>query len=185
MKWLKYGFIGVLLLLLLGVLGLWIAGMRSGHGHFETSVMINRPISVVYAALTNPEITQKWVSGIVEIKQLTPGDTKVGSKLLLVEYVDGRKVRMEEEITLLNPPHLVKYTTIGLGEPSSQFTEYGEYRLEEVEGMTKFTMNSQIEYHGFFYRLIEPLLTPAVRDKFSGDQTTLKRILEGQKGKTN
>ena len=119
MKWLIRGLIGVLLVLFLAVFGLWIAGQRSNGGHFETSIMINRPISVVYAALTDPDMTKRWVSGIVEIKRLTPGDTKVGSRLLLIEFVDGKKVSMDEEITHLKPPYLVKYTTIGLGDPHS------------------------------------------------------------------
>ena len=38
-------------------------------------------------------------------------------------------------------------------------------------------MNSQIEYHGYLYSLLEPILTPAVKEKFAGDQITLKNIL--------
>lgn len=183
MKWLKRGFTGVLIFLVLAVFGLWIVGMRSDRGHFEISIIINRPISVVYAALTNPDITKRWVSGIVEIKRLTPEqDTKIGTKLLLIEYVDGLRVAMEEEITVLHPPYLVKYTTIGQGAPSTRFTEYGQYQLEEMQGMTKFTMNSQIEYHGWLYSLLEPIITYTVRNKFAGDQITLKTILEDQQG---
>jgi uncharacterized protein YndB with AHSA1/START domain len=179
MKWIKRILLGVLLFLLLAIIGLWIAGMRSDRGHFETSIIIDRPITDVYNALTDPEMTKRWVSGLDEIQKLTPGKTHVGSKLLLIEHINGQKVTMDEEITLLDPPNLVKYTTLGLGEPSSQFTEFGEYRLEEVNGKTKFTMNSQMEYHGFLFSFLEPILTPAVCSKFAGDQITLKNILEG------
>jgi len=178
MQWLKKILLTVVLILFLAVVGLWAVGQRSDRGHFNISILIDRPITDVYNALINPDMTKKWVSGLVEIKRLTPGDTHVGTKLVLVEHVDRLLVTMEEEITDLQPPHLVKYTTIGQGEPSTRFTEYGQYQLKEVDGMTQFTLDSQIEYHGFLYRLIEPLLTYTVRDKFEGDQITLKRLLE-------
>jgi uncharacterized protein YndB with AHSA1/START domain len=178
MKWLKRGLIGILFLLVIAVVGLWIAGQRPDKGYFEISVMINRPISEVYSALLDPEMTKKWVSGVVEIKKLTPGKTAVGTKLLLIEDINGQRVSMEEEITQLEPPHLEKYTARGLGDPSQQFTELGEYRLEEKGGATKFTMTSQMEYHGFLNNFLEPLITPFIRNKFAGDQETLKAILE-------
>ena len=184
MKWLKRALLAVTLVILLVVIGLWATGQRSDRGHFNISIMIDRPITDVYAALTDPDITKKWVSGIVEIKQLTPGKTHVGTKLLLVEHVDRLLVTMEEEITDLQPSRLVKYTTIGQGEASTRFTEYGQYQLEDVHGMTKFTLDSQIEYHGFLYKLIEPLLTYTIRNKFAGDQITLKNLLENQTTKS-
>jgi len=178
MKWLTRIVIGILIIILVGFFGLWIAGQRSDRGHFAASIMIDRPINEVYNALIDPEMTKKWVSGIAEIKRLTPGNTHVGTKLLLIEDVSGHRVSMEEEITDLQPPRLVKYTTQSQGNPLHSFTELGEYQLEEKDGKTQFTLDSHITYHGFLYSLFEPLITPSVKSKFAGDQMTLKKILE-------
>lgn len=176
MKVVKGIIIGLLTVVCLAILGLWALGLRSDRGHFEVSVMINRPPAVVFAALTDPEMTKRWVSGVVEIKKLTEGEAHVGTKLLIIEDIDGRRVEMEEEITYLRPPYIDKYTSTGLKE--NKFLEHGEYRLEEVNGQTKFTMLSDIEFNGFIHNLLEPLITFGAQRKFAGDQQTLKAILE-------
>lgn len=176
MKWVIGIIIGVFLFFILAALGLWAASFRSDRGHFEVSVMINRPPNVVFAALLDPEMTKRWVSGVIEIKKLTPGKAHVGTKLLIIENIDGHRVEMEEEITDLKPPYIDKYTSRGLGE--NKFIEFGEYRLEEINGQTKFTMLSRIEFHGLIHNLLEPLIIYAARQKFAGDQQTLKALLE-------
>lgn len=180
MNWIKRGLLGLLLLLILAFIALWGLSHRPGHGTFELSILINRPASVVFAALTDDTMTKQWVSGIVELKELTARPAHVGTKILLTENISGNRVVMEEEIIELQPPHLKKYISRGLGDPLTQFTEIGEYLLEEKDGQTIFTMKSTIEYHSFIYRLLEPLLTPSVRKKFEGDQQRLKAILEAQ-----
>ncbi len=178
MKWVKRILGTLLILFILAVLGLSLASFRSNRGFFEVSVMINRPPSVVFAALIDPEMTKQWVSGVIEIKKLTSGEAHVGTKLLIIENIDGRRVEMEEEITFLNPPYVDKYTSRGLGE--NKFLEYGEYRLEEINGQTKFTMLSQISFDGFIHNLLEPLIIYGASKKFSHDQLTLKKILEAK-----
>ncbi len=52
MKWVVRilgGFLGLTALL---VLGLWLAGFRSGHGHNEASVEIARPVEKVWPWVT-------------------------------------------------------------------------------------------------------------------------------------
>jgi len=178
MKWLRWILSVIIIILILAFTGLWIAGKRAGHGSFEVSILINRPAPIIFSALTDHEMTKKWVSGIIELKDLTPGNNGVGSKILLTEKINGSIVVMEEEITSLRPPYLKKYNSLGIGTPSKEFIEHGEYELTKQGKQTLFTMRSLIEYKGFLYRLLEPLLTPAVRAKFEGDQKRLKRLLE-------
>lgn len=178
MKWTLRIISIIVIILVLIVIGLWIAGKRSGHGRFEVSILIDRPASVIFDALTNHEMTRRWVSGIVNLKDLTPGNNGVGSKIILTEKINGSIVVMEEDITELKPPFLKKYISLGLGGPSKEFTEYGEYELSKQGNQTLFTMRSRMEYKGFLFRLLEPLLTPAVKAKFEGDQKRLKSILE-------
>ncbi len=182
MNWLKRIILGLVILFIIAFIGLWLASFRSNRGQFDVSVMINQPPSVVFGALIDPEMTKKWVSGVIEIKRLTPEPAHVGTKLLIIENINGRRVEMEEEITYLDPPYIDKYTSRGLGDPSEQFTEFGEYRLEAIDGKTRFTMLSKIEFHGFLYSLLEPLLIYGAREKFAGDQLRLKDLLESQEG---
>lgn len=178
MNWILRGIIGFLVVCAAGIIILWGLGYRPGHGSFETSILINQPRPIVYAALTDDDMTKKWVSGIIELKKLTPDPMHVGTKILLTETINGDTVVMEEEVSELQPPRIKKYISRGIGDPSIQFIEFGEYELEDKEGQTLFTMRSHIQYHGWLYKLLEPLLTFLVRHKFSGDQKRLKDILE-------
>lgn len=179
MKWIKRIAIAFAALLVILILGLLIAGQRSDRGYFEISVMINRPAKDVFAALTDPDMIAKWVSGVVDVKHMNEGTKGVGAIYRLTEDINGQRVVMYEEVTAFEPPFVEKYTARGTGNPP-EFTEQGEYRLEEKNGQTIFTMISRIEYHGFLYQLLEPLITPSVREKFVGDQKKLKVILEAE-----
>lgn len=179
MRFIKRIIIWIVALIILAIITLWALGHRSGHGHFEVSIFINRPPAEVFPALINEDMTKKWVSKITSIKELTPGPHRVGTTIVITENINGQTVVMNEEITELKPPYIKRYISRGIGDPSTQFTEYGEYELEPKDGGTVFTMRSQLEYHGLLYRLLEPILTPLVRSKFEGDQKTLKAILEG------
>jgi uncharacterized protein YndB with AHSA1/START domain len=178
MKWIKRLLLGIILVFVLAVMVLWILSYRPGHGTFEVSAFIDRPTAVVFGALVDDDMTKRWVSGIDNIKELTPRPAHVGTKIIITERINGHMVVMEEEITELKPPFIKKYTSKGIGDPSTSFMEYGEYQLEPKDGGTLFTMKSQLEFHGFLYRLLEPLMTPMARSKFEGDQKKLKAILE-------
>ncbi len=173
MKWLIQGLFAIFVLLFLTAFGLWLAGLRPARGSFEVSILIHQPREKVYAALLNPEITKKWISGIAEIRQDPPGTPRVGTKFLITEDFSGQWIEMEEKITYLAPPSLVKYQV-----ESVHHSELGEYQLEEEDGGTRFSMKSQMEFHGTLYRLLEPLITPFIRNKLSNDQRSLKEILE-------
>ena len=178
MRLLKWLFGWVFVFCLLAVLVIWIAGYRSNRGYFETSVLISAPQEAVYRALLDPEFTKLWVSGVSEIKTLTPGAVHVGTKRLLLEKINRRDIEMLEEFTNLDPPNLIEYKTKALGSTFGQFEEVGSYILEKEGDSTLVTLTSQITYQGTLYRFLEPLLTYSLSQKFSQDQQTMKHLLE-------
>jgi carbon monoxide dehydrogenase subunit G len=184
MKWVWRIVGGIAALVVLCVAGLWIAGMRPGHGHNSGSVEINRPAAQVWRYLTDDELTKKWVSGLEEIQHVTPGVTGAGEKLRLKERYEGDVVEMEMTMGRIDAPWRMEFTLEGLGDPSNGFTEKAQYLLEEKDGKTRVTLSAQTEYHGLLVRLMEPVITPAADKKLAGDLSRLKSLVEAEPAAT-
>jgi len=180
MKWVWRILGGIVVLLVLGVAGLWLAGMRPSHGQNSGSVVINRPAVQVWRYLTNDELTKKWVSGLTEIRHITPGVSGPGEKLRLRESYGNEAVEMEMTMGSIEAPRRMEFTLEGLGDPSNGFTEKSQYVLEENDGKTRVTLSGQTEYHGLFVRLMEPLITPQADKKLAEDLARLKALVEAE-----
>jgi len=63
MKWV-WRILGVLAALcVLPFVGLWLAGMRPGHGHVVAEVVIDRPAAQVFRWLMDDDLAKKWIGG--------------------------------------------------------------------------------------------------------------------------
>jgi len=180
MKWVWRILGGIAVLVALCVAGLWLAGMRKGHGYNAGSVEINRPAAQVWRYLTDDELTRKWLPSLSEIRHLTPGVTGAGEKLRLTERYKDQVVEMDMTMTRVEAPRRMEFTLEGLGDPANGFTEQAGYLLEEKDGRTRVTLSGQTEYHGAFVRLMEPLITPAADKKLAEDLLRLKALVEAE-----
>jgi len=180
MKWVGRILGAIVVVVALCVAGLWLAGMRPGHGYGSGSVEINRPAAQVWRYLTNDDLTMKWVSGLTEMRHITPGVSGPGEKLRLRETYGNETVEMEMTMGRIEAPRLMEFTLEALGDPSNGFTEKAQYVLEEKDGKTKVTLSAQTEYHGLFIRLMEPLITPQADKKLAEDLARLKALVESE-----
>jgi len=162
------------------VSGLWLYGLRPGHGWNSATVEINRPAADVWRYMTTDELTKKWVSGLEEIRHMTPGVTGAGEKLHLVESHEGERYPMEMTIERVNAPRELAFLIVSVGDPSNSFTERGSYQLEERDGKTRVTLSAQTDYHGLLPRLMEPIITKQADAKLAGDLARLKELAEAE-----
>src|SRR5713101_9995252 len=159
MKWLKRILAVVASLLVIAVAGLWLVGLRPGHGRNSASVDIDRPAAQVFRYLTDDALVQKWVGGLVEIRHLSPGAQGTGDRLRLAVVLGNERTDMEMTITRFEANRWIDFTIVSVGDTSAGFFESGGYQLEEQNGRTHLTLAAQSEYHGFLPRLFEPLIT--------------------------
>jgi len=172
-------------LVVLGVAGLWLYGLRPSHGKNSANIEINRPAAQVWRYITIDELTKKWVSGLEEIRHTTPGISGAGEKLYLVESYEGERFPMEMTIERVAEPRELTFVLVSVGAPSNSFTERGGYLLEERNGKTRVTLAAQTDYHGFLARLFEPFITPAADEKLRGDLARLKSLVEAEPAGAN
>jgi uncharacterized protein YndB with AHSA1/START domain len=137
----------------------------------EASVMIDRPVEVVWEFITDLSKLPKWNTEVLEAKQTSAGPLGVGTTLQIrssnmvgyaqvVEYEPNRRVAFEY------PSGPLK----GSIENSS---------VEKVEGKTRFTRTADVKFSGV-YKLVGPFLTPRLKREYVASVGNLKRMLESE-----
>jgi len=186
MKWVLWILGGLIALCVLAIGGLWLAGMRPGHGHVVAEIVIERPAPQVFLWLTDDERVKKWIGGLTEIRQVSApaGGSEVGKKFKLVEYYNGQRADMEMEITKYEKDRAISILVVSVGDPNNGFSETGDYTLTEENGKTRLRFVVQTQYTGFVLRLLEPLITPKAKEKLEEDFRRMKELAEAEP-KTN
>jgi uncharacterized protein YndB with AHSA1/START domain len=148
----------------------WVIGLTK----VEASVVIDRPVEVVWNFITDLSKAQDWYRGVLEERWTSLGppgvgatlEAKLASRLMrvvllrVVEYEPHRKFVMEFT------SGQVRGTTDG-------------FSLETIEGKTKLTETLDLKLGGFF-RLVGPLLGRRGRNDVAFRHQNLKRILESK-----
>jgi len=180
MKWLARILLALVALLLLGVLGLFLAGKREGAGFHQATVEIARPPEQVWRYLTEPALNQKWRSGILEVTPLTEGGLRVGAReRVLVSVGEGETMVVEDEITRVEAPHRLELTLKSGPGSDVSFVEQVAYTLEEQGGGTKLTFTGRSEFSGVA-ALFEPIITPAALANLEKELQALKATVEAE-----
>jgi len=182
MKWLLWILGGLVGLVVLCIGGLWLAGLRPGHGHVAEEIVVERPAPEVFRWLTDDDRVKRWIGGLTEIRPISaPGDgSEVGRKFRLTEYYNNQRVDMEMDITKFEKDHALSIFVSSIGDPNNGFTETGDYTLAEQNGKTRLRFEVQTKYSGFVLRLLEPMITPKAKEKLDEDFRRLKELAEAE-----
>ena len=167
------------LLVVIVLLALYLYGFRPDVGKVSATVEINRPPEQVWRYLTEDDLLKSWISGLEEVRHVTPGPMGVGTKLALGERYGGELTRMEMTINGFEPARTIKFNIVG-GDRSAAFTENGEYVLVDEDSRTRLTLSATSVYNGFLLRLMEPYITYTAQKKVEGDLARLKSLLEAE-----
>jgi len=138
-----------------------------------TQIVIARPRAIVSAYAANPEHTPVWSTHIVSSRWLTKPPLKVGSRLSFIAHILGRHLVYTYEVTDYVPgDYLTMQSSNG---PFAMTTTYAWQDTDE--GYTLMTLNN-LGAPGRFFRMLTPLLLPAMRRINRHDLLRLKAILE-------
>lgn len=142
----------------------------------EESVVINRPIEEVWAYLTDlfnaPRLSG---SGIIGLRQTSPGPLGVGSTLQGRRVVLGFEARNNFQVTEWDPPRAFAATTAGMPFQSSQT----RLDLEPTADGTLFHMVTDFRLQPAL-RLVWPIMGPVVRRRMRSSFVRSKALIEGR-----
>ncbi|MFQ5858939.1 MAG: SRPBCC family protein [Anaerolineae bacterium] len=137
----------------------------------EKSVVINRPVEEVFAAVEFDRWSQ-WASELVETKKTSEGPPGVGTTYTHVAQMLGRRLENGYEVTEYEPN-----SKISMKSTSGPIPVDSVLSVESVEGGTRFTMNFKADV-GRVFKLAEPLIARIMDRQQDANLANLKDLLE-------
>lgn len=141
----------------------------------QETIEINRPVKEVYDYVVNVENAPKWQPAVIEVKRLTDGPIRVGTKFSEVAKMMGRRINATCEIT-----ELVPNKTFAFKGTSDGPMEYEATYILEPNGNATVLKITGIFRTKRFWRLLEPILKGEVRKESRQELITMKKVIEAR-----
>ena len=138
----------------------------------EKSVHINKPISQVFAFMSDFANDAKWQSDLVRSEKTSDGPIAVGTTGLYVQKLMGQELKNDVVVTVYEAPK-----RFGMKTTSGPVQFEVQVSLEEMGGGTHLTLNAKGEPGGVF-KVAEGLLKKELEKTFERDLEKLKQTLE-------
>ena len=145
---------------------------RSGID-FDMSITIDRPVSEVFAFVSDARNVLEWLPAAGERRKMTDGPIGVGTRFEATDGIGRRRIEHTQEIIEFEKDRLVRTR---ISEPWN-----GDYeiRFEPADGGTLLSVGVTGQPSGFF-RLLGLMPASALRRQFEQDYARLKELLEGR-----
>ena len=180
MKWIVRIGGTLLALLVISVLGLWVASNRRDAGRMRGSIEIERSPDEVFAWMTEPDKLTQWVGWLAEVDP-DRSSPKAGIGHRETWVMDDprmkQKLSVPGTITLWEPP-----TQMGVHvEVPNMFDGDVFYKLTDLgNGRTRVEQDARFHYLDRFASLMEPMVTPDAMRKMVDDMHRLKAKVEAE-----
>jgi len=134
----------------------------------SATTTINVPTEVVYEYVADAANDVNWRTGVTESGLTTDSPLALGSE----GYVKAGKQVARWKVTSITPGASVDWELT-----EGPYAGSGGYRLDDVDGNTRFTLVANVEPQGF-HRLLGPLFARMGRKQNQTDVEALRALLE-------
>lgn len=138
----------------------------------QHSIVIDKPVEVVWKYFVDPANSLKWRSDLKDIKLTSSGPLGVGTTFVEVGEFIGQKAESPQEITAFDVNKKFGLKSTGGPIPFS-----GAFTFESAGGGTTIHVNFEFTPGGFF-KLAEGMVVAQAQKQFAGDFAKLKQVLE-------
>jgi hypothetical protein len=114
-------------------------------GRFGATIVIERPITEVFAFLADGENDKRFSSRVIEIKKTTDGPPGLGTVYSSVVKDAGVKTNREFELTEFQAPTRIRWHELS---KNLVVVPEGGYDLAEATGGTQLTFFNELQGHG-------------------------------------
>ena len=137
------------------------------------SIVIDRPIELVFDYVTDIKRMVEWIGPTIEANQTSENPRGVGTTSSRVSQFLGRRIESEMETVEFEPNQLIVNKAIS--GPMPEFEE--RISVESVQDGTRVTIRLEGEPGGLF-KLAMPILSRRARSQVANDLDTLKDLVE-------
>ena len=138
----------------------------------EHTVTVNRPVSEVFAYLTDVDNLAQWQDSVIEARKDSEGPVTTGTRFTEARKFLGRRVESTMEVTEHDPERRFSLKVLSGPVPFQV-----SHAFEEANGGTRIRIVVEGEPGGFF-KVAEPLVGRQAKRQLQGDFDTLKDLLE-------
>lgn len=136
----------------------------------SASVLIDKPISEVWAFVADVEKMDLWAKGVTETRLESEGDVAQGTVFTGRFTHRGREFEVRYTVTVYEPP-----SRFGI-ESEGMLRYSGVMELEDADGATRVT--NAVETPASASRLMAGLFRWGMRRQLSKELGVLKRVIE-------
>jgi len=140
----------------------------------EKIITINRPVTEVFAYVSDLPRGPEWQPGLVEVRRITEGPEGVGTQYNGVRKFMGRKLESVIEYTTYEPNKKLVFKSISGNTPIVQ-----SFLFEPTVEGTKLTARLELQTSGLM-GLAEPLIASSLKRDVDANYDILKKLLEGK-----
>lgn len=133
----------------------------------EASIIINRPVGQVFAAMVDSKNQPKWDIGLLEARLLPDGPVSVGTRITEVRKLMGRTTENTGEVIEFEPN--AKITRKSVDAPMMVL---GTVTFAATPGGTKVNWKWDLKFKGMF-ALAGPIIANSMK---KGSETSLRGL---------
>jgi len=178
MKWVLRIVAVVVAIPLVGAAVLLAMGQRSGAGRIGASTEVQAAPEQIWPWFDESAKLKQWVSWLVDVREGGNPVSGLGAKRVWVmrdENNGGMLMEIEAMYTEYTPPVRLAVHT----RTADMFDGQQAYRLTDLgNGRTRVDAEGTYQFHIWFARLMEPVITPQASQKMRGDLARLKGLVE-------
>jgi len=142
---------------------------------FDISVVINRPIEMVFSNTTCLKGCVNWFSGVRSAEKLNDEPAQVGSRYKHSVGIMGISTEAYPTITAMEAPHHFAFADTSNANYQYDVT----YTFEETPEGTQVKTHVELQTTpSALGRIAEPILVIGMKRQFQNDLHTLKDLLE-------
>ena len=138
----------------------------------ETSIVINRPVEQVFAAMADVKNQPQWDPGLLEARLTPDGPVSVGTKITEARKFMGRTSENTGEVIEFEPN--VRITRKSVDSP---MTVVGTITFASTQKGTKVSWRWDLQFSGFF-TLVGSLIAVGMKKGAEASLQGLKEMLE-------
>jgi len=141
---------------------------------YESTVLVNKPITHSFNVFNNPFYLDKWLPGLKSAKYVSGMPNQIGSTYEMTFEENGEEIIMHEELTGFEVNRLYAFTLTN----EALITKV-KITFEEVNGKTKITSVSNVRGTNLLYRSLFPFMKFVFEAKDQEAYDNLKDLIEG------